>query len=109
MKTLGEKIKRVRLAKGVIQRRMAKDLGLTVQTVVNIESGKHFNAATVDRILQYLGVTLTYKFQNLDKFCPRCGAPLCIELETTQDDYPYYCEDCDENFFEFEALKRPKE
>ena len=109
MKTLGEKIKRVRLAKGIVQRRMAMDLGVTVQTILNIENGKCLNMDTIDKVLAYLGVTIEYKFYNKDKFCPRCGSPLLVELEKTMDDYPYYCTYCDENFFEFESLKSPKE
>lgn len=34
------------------------------------------------------------------KFCPHCGKTLYVETET---DYPYFCEDCDENFYEFEV------
>ena len=108
MKTLGENIKRVRLAKGIVQRRMAKDLGVCVQTILNIENGKCLNMDTIDRVLEYLGVGIVYKFWDKDKFCPRCGSPLLIELNETEDNYPYYCEICDENFFEAEALGSAK-
>ena len=108
MKTLGEKIKRVRLAKGIVQRRMAMDLDVCVQTILNIENGKCLNMETIDNVLAYLGVTIDYKFYNKDRFCPRCGSPLLIELEKTEDNYSYYCEHCDENFFEAEALNSPK-
>lgn len=108
MKTLGEKIKRVRLAKGIVQRRMAMDLGVSVQTIINIENGKCINSATIDRVLEYLGVNIGFDFTNNDKFCPRCGTPLYIELEETEGNYPYYCASCDENFFDFETLKTPK-
>ena len=108
MKTLGKEIKRVRLAKGIVQRRMARDLGVHVQTILNIEKGKCLNMETIDKVLEYLGVGIVYKFHNKDKFCPRCGSPLLIELNETEDNYPYYCEHCDENFFEFEALGSPK-
>lgn len=33
------------------------------------------------------------------KLCPRCGSKLYKE---TILDYPYYCHECDENFYEFE-------
>ena len=108
MKTLGEKIKRVRLAKGIVQRRMAKDLGLSVQSVVNIESGRCFNAATIDRVLEYLGVEISFDFYDKAYICPKCGSRLLVELGKTEDNYPYYCPDCDENFFESEALNSPK-
>ena len=108
MKTLGEKIKRVRLAKGIVQRRMAMDLGVSVQTIINIENGKCINSTTIDRVLEYLGVGVVYRFWNKDKFCPRCGTSLHIELKETEGNYPYYCEVCDENFFDFETLKAPK-
>lgn len=35
------------------------------------------------------------------KVCPRCGNPLCIEHHD-HIDYPYYCPDCTENFYEIE-------
>lgn len=36
-----------------------------------------------------------------DKTCPRCGNPLCKE-HCDDIDYPYYCPDCTENFYEIE-------
>ena len=36
------------------------------------------------------------------KFCPRCGSPLCIE-HNEEIDYPYFCPDCDENFYGIEV------
>ena len=37
-----------------------------------------------------------------DKLCPRCHKPL--RLETEMDiDYMYVCDNCDENFYVFEA------
>lgn len=104
MKTLGEKIKRVRLAKGIVQRRMAMDLGVCVQTILNIENGKCLNMDTIDKVLEYLGVSIAYNFYDKKTRCPRCGSPLCIELNETRDGYPYFCEKCDENFFENEVL-----
>ena len=35
------------------------------------------------------------------KFCPRCGGQLCIEHHPELD-YPYYCPQCDENFYNIE-------
>lgn len=58
MKTIGEKLKKVRIEKGVVQRRMAKDLGLTVQSVLNVENGKCLKVATLERIAEYLGVEI---------------------------------------------------
>ena len=37
-----------------------------------------------------------------DKVCPRCGNPLYVEHHD-EIDYPYYCPDCQENFYNFEA------
>lgn len=56
MKTIGEKLKKARIEKGVVQRRMAKDLGLTVQSVLNIENGKCFNIKTIEKYAEYIGV-----------------------------------------------------
>ena len=36
------------------------------------------------------------------KVCPRCGGPLCIEHDEDID-YPYYCPECDENFYDCEV------
>ena len=58
MKTIGEKLRNARLEKGVVQRRMAKDLGLTVQSVLNVENGKCLKVATLERIAEYLGVEI---------------------------------------------------
>lgn len=35
--------------------------------------------------------------------CPRCGSKL--DRETEVDGYPFVCRECDENFYEFEAIK----
>lgn len=36
------------------------------------------------------------------KTCPKCGGQLCIE-HMEGIDYPYYCPECDENFYECEV------
>lgn len=108
MKTLGEKIKRVRLAKGIVQRRMARDLGVSVQTILNIENGKCLNMATIDRILNYLGVNIDFVFHDKIYICPKCGSFLKIELAGDEDNYPFYCGDCDENFYASEAFEVTK-
>lgn len=56
MKTIGEKLKKARIERGVVQRRMAKDLGLTVQSILNIENGKCFNIKTIGKYAEYIGV-----------------------------------------------------
>lgn len=39
-----------------------------------------------------------------DYHCPKCGGKLFHEPFTaTEDHYPYFCPECDENFFEFEV------
>lgn len=58
MKTIGKKLKKARIERGVIQRRMAKDLGLSVQSVLNVENGKCLKVATLERIAEYLGVEI---------------------------------------------------
>jgi transcriptional regulator with XRE-family HTH domain len=58
MKTIGEKLKNARIERGIVQRRMAKDLGLTVQSVLNVENGKCLKVATLERIAKYLGVEI---------------------------------------------------
>lgn len=43
-------------------------------------------------------------YRKSDKVCKHCGGPLYHEkYDNTQDHYPYFCPECDENFFEFEA------
>lgn len=38
--------------------------------------------------------------------CPHCGTRLFRETPgTTRDEYPLYCGNCDENFFEVECRK----
>lgn len=58
MKTIGEKLKKARIERGVVQRRMAKDLGLSVQSILNIENGKCFNIKTIEKYAEYLGVEI---------------------------------------------------
>ena len=39
-----------------------------------------------------------------DKLCPLCGGPLYHEkYDNTKDHYPYFCPECDEDFFEIEV------
>ena len=35
--------------------------------------------------------------------CPKCGGPLSKE-ENAEIDYPLVCLECDENFYQFEAV-----
>lgn len=58
MKTIGEKLKKARIERGVIQRRMAKDLGICAQSMLNIENGKCFNLKTIEKYAEYLGVKI---------------------------------------------------
>ena len=58
MKTIGEKLKKARIERGVVQRRMARDLGLCVQSMLNIENGKCFNLKTIQKYAEYLGVEI---------------------------------------------------
>ena len=58
MKTIGEKLKKARIERGVVQRRMARDLGLTVQSILNIENGKCFNIKTIEKYAEYIGVEI---------------------------------------------------
>lgn len=58
MKTIGEKLKKARIEKGIVQRRMAEDLGISVQSMVNIENGKCFNIKTIEKYAEYIGVEI---------------------------------------------------
>lgn len=58
MKTIGTKLKEARLEKGVVQRRMARELGVTVQTILNIENNKCLKISTLEKIADYLGVEI---------------------------------------------------
>lgn len=58
MKTIGEKLKKARIERGVVQRRMAEDLGISVQSMVNIENGKCFNIKTIEKYAEYIGVEI---------------------------------------------------
>lgn len=43
-------------------------------------------------------------YRKSDKVCKHCGGPLYHEhYDNTRDHYPYFCPECDENFFEVEA------
>ena len=58
MKTIGEKLKKARIERGVVQRRMARELGISVQSMLNIENGKCFNLKTIEKYAEYLGVKI---------------------------------------------------
>lgn len=58
MKTIGEKLKKARIDRGVVQRRMARELGISVQSMLNIENGKCFNLKTIEKYAEYLGVEI---------------------------------------------------
>lgn len=52
---------------------------------------------------QYLSAELLK--DEIIPICPRCGKPLSKEEpQVTLQEYPWYCSDCDENFFDFEIL-----
>ena len=38
----------------------------------------------------------------MTKLCPKCGNELIPETEIKE--YPFQCLECDENFYEFEAV-----
>jgi transcriptional regulator with XRE-family HTH domain len=56
MKTVGEKLKKARIERGVVQRKMARDLGVSVQTICNVENENRFSVGIVEKIAKYLGV-----------------------------------------------------
>lgn len=37
-----------------------------------------------------------------DKICPKCGGIICYE-KVPGVDYPYFCPECDENYYDFEV------
>lgn len=64
MKQIGTKIKELRLKRGVTQRKMASDLGVSVQTIWNLENGKYFSDKTFAKIVEYLGVHVEIKIHE---------------------------------------------
>lgn len=58
MKTIGEKLKRARLERRIPQKKMAKDLGMSVQSIVNIEKGVCSNLKTIQKLADYIGVEI---------------------------------------------------
>lgn len=58
MKTIGEKLKRARLERSIPQKKMAKDLGMSVQSIVNIEKGVCSNLKTIQKLADYIGVEI---------------------------------------------------
>ena len=48
-----------------------------------------------------VAATLVYQVAE-GKVCPRCGNPLYVEHHD-EIDYPYYCPDCQENFYNIEV------
>ena len=65
MKTIGEKLKKARIERGVVQRRMARELGISVQSMLNIENGKCFNLKTIEKYAEYLGVEIVANIVKL--------------------------------------------
>lgn len=70
-----------------------------ISFVLNPERYKY----EVGYLLKRIDNLKTYGRKPLkDKLCPRCHKPL--RLETEMDiDYMYVCDNCDENFYEFEV------
>ena len=46
---------------------------------------------------------IDFKVDNL--YCPKCGRSVFREIYKTEDDYPYVCLNCDENFFRVELIE----
>lgn len=57
-----------------------------------------------DSVPTVFDVKICEVYRKSDKVCEHCGGPLYHEkYDNTMDHYPYFCPECDENFFEFEA------
>jgi len=59
-------LKRARMAKGLSQIELAKELGLTNQTLMNIETGKHTpSIKSMKKIANYFNMTLSELYKML--------------------------------------------
>lgn len=59
---------------------------------VSLRLGHKLYTSTADSIYQLAE----------NRTCPRCGNPLCVEHRDNID-YPYYCPECEENFYDIET------
>ena len=46
------------------------------------------------------------KYLKTNRFCPKCGKELSLEIHSTVGHYPFFCKKCDENFYDFETLHK---
>ena len=65
MKTIGERMKEIRLRKNITQEEIAWRAGISKLSVVNAEAGKNISLATLIAILRQLGM-----IENLEQLIP---------------------------------------
>lgn len=57
---------------------------------------KHINSET--KIMRKKKSISLSEYRDTHVGCPHCGKQLYMEIHHTEDNYPYVCKDCDENF-----------
>lgn len=65
-----EKMKTLRKEKGVTQAEMSKDLGITIRTITNYETGFRYpqNRKSIAKIAEYFGVSVNYLLTEDEEF-----------------------------------------
>ena len=56
--TIGEQIKNIRKEKGLTQKELAHRVGLSWQTISNVENNKYTSLSTLSKIIEGLGVNI---------------------------------------------------
>lgn len=80
METIGERLKKTRMSKGVTQEALASILGVTKQNVSSIENNKSFlSASALSKLVTELNVNLNYLVTGI-------GSPF-LEIPTLEDTF----------------------
>lgn len=64
MNKVGEIIRKQKELKGLTTYKLAKNTGLHIQTVINIENGKSTSLKYIDKVLEHLGGSLEVKWDG---------------------------------------------
>ena len=56
--TIGEQIRNIRKEKGLTQKELARRVGLSWQTISNVENNKYTSLSTLSKIIDGLGVNI---------------------------------------------------
>lgn len=62
--TLGENVKRLRVAAGLSQQALASKAGISLRTLTRIEAGKDCTVGTLGFLVEHLGVSLADLFAS---------------------------------------------